>query len=373
MISNKAQLAEYGIVVVTIVFLLAAMYFIPPRLTGLAVIPPGASVVNLTPTNAIDWLGNEQISPDNGVNDGTVDVSNNDARSLNADGANINVTAWDQAIPQSTINNATAYCEIDSATSKAGSLSFSYNTGGGWSAYTCIQPGGGNRILKCDLFKLGVNSVADVNNLDLRCRMNTTQNGNIGFSIDSVRLEVVYKITTTTSTSTSTSTTSTSTSSSTTSTSTISTTTSTSSTSTSTSTTSSSTTTINNSTSTSSITTTTVEPETTVGESSNSRRETTTIQQPTSIIPATIQPETTQIATTTAQLATTSIAPTTGQFELAGRAITNNIIQPVENRLLALISSILGLIYIYYKQTRKNFPRKAHMNELKKDRKRGYY
>jgi len=71
-------------------------------------------------------------------------------------------------------------------------------------------------------------------------------------------------------------------------------------------------------------------------------------------------------------LPVTSIEPT-GQFALAGRTITNNIVQPIENRLLILISSILGLIYIYYKQTRKHFPRKAHINEIKKNRKRDYY
>ncbi len=158
------------------------------------------TTILLTPSSARDVYGNDQISPDddevNPGTDGTVDLSNNDARWLTQDGEYIEVEDWDDNIDGNpAIIAAIARCEIDWANPKGGDLSFLYNIGSGWSGLLCRQfvasGTGGNYY--CDLYANGIDTVSEVNNLEIRCRMNNTKSGGIGFSIDSIALNVAIQ------------------------------------------------------------------------------------------------------------------------------------------------------------------------------------
>ena len=150
----------------------------------------------MIPTAAVDNSGIEQISPDNGTNDGTVDVSNNDGRWLTKNNDYIQVNSWNN-LPSmdSTIVSAIASCEIDFLNPKAGNLVFSFNTGSGWIT-ACSQPAVAGNTHSCNLYNYGLDTAAEFQALAFRCSLSNSQQGAIGFSIDStyMQIEIIFRM-----------------------------------------------------------------------------------------------------------------------------------------------------------------------------------
>ncbi len=145
-------------------------------------------------TVAIDNVYIDQVSPDGGSLDGTVDLSNADTRWLTNSEDNINVTAWNFTIPgTASVTSALASCEIDWGNSDWGDLSFSYWTGSGYSAWLCTQTISVGGTYTCNLFANGLDTPTEVNNARLRCRMiDNGGPGAPGFSIDYMMIRVGY-------------------------------------------------------------------------------------------------------------------------------------------------------------------------------------
>ncbi len=148
----------------------------------------------MIPTAAIATDGREQISPDNGSLDGTVDLSNNDARWLTNDNEYIQVTSWNNQVPNNAIiQSSTAYCEIDFTNNEPGNLVFSLNTGSGWQQ-ACSFLAAPQSTYTCNMLDYGLNNPGSFNNLLLRCSLSTAQqHGSIGFSIDAINMRIIYE------------------------------------------------------------------------------------------------------------------------------------------------------------------------------------
>ena len=103
----------------------------------------------------------------------------------------IKVNSWDSVVPiGSTILDVIAYCEVDSSSSPAGEIEFSYKVSGSWSSWICNQETQPATTFACDLFSQGVDTPTEINALKIRCRH--SKMGNSDFSIDYIYTKVDY-------------------------------------------------------------------------------------------------------------------------------------------------------------------------------------
>ncbi len=155
-------------------------------------IVPNITTVYLIPKIAYDNYGYDQVSPDSSSLDGTVDLSNNDARWLTANDDYIQVLAWDNLVPDNALlQSVTANCEVDFINTKSGNLTFSFNSGNGWKQ-ACSYFVSPQTTYSCNLDSYGTITPQGLNNLTLRCGLSNPSTGAIGFSIDSINLRVSY-------------------------------------------------------------------------------------------------------------------------------------------------------------------------------------
>ena len=115
------------------------------------------------------WIPTTATFSGGGTITGLVNTSNGVGQSLTTVGQNVQVSAWSETAPSNAnITAVTAHCEAITATNSARNA-FQYNTGSGWSGDQCTSGAGQTGLLVCDLFALGVDTVAELNNLQTRC------------------------------------------------------------------------------------------------------------------------------------------------------------------------------------------------------------
>ena len=124
-------------------------------------------------TLAIDvirpWIPTVATFSGGGTITGLVNESDGVGQSLTSAGQFIEVSSWSETAPSNAnITGVTAFCEAITATNNARNA-FQFNTGSGWSADQCTSGAGQTGVLSCDLYALGVDTVADLNNLQTRC------------------------------------------------------------------------------------------------------------------------------------------------------------------------------------------------------------
>jgi hypothetical protein len=114
------------------------------------------------------WVPTTAIHSTAGGVTATVDAS--DGTTVATDqNEQIEVTTWSSSAPENAnISALDASCEVDSA-SRGAQVNFQYNTGAGWSADICSGPTNGIGTFSCDLFAQGVDTVTELNALDVRC------------------------------------------------------------------------------------------------------------------------------------------------------------------------------------------------------------
>ncbi len=145
-------------------------------------------------TAAIDSSYIDQVTPDGGSNDGTVDLDNADVRWLTVDGSNINVTAWNFTLPgMAAVTSVIASCDIHFVNTGGGQLSFSYWDGAAYSSWLCTQTISSVGTYSCNLFATGLDTVSEVNGARLRCRfVDDGPPGSPGFAVDFMMIRVGY-------------------------------------------------------------------------------------------------------------------------------------------------------------------------------------
>mgnify|MGYP001560462584 CR=1 FL=1 len=161
--------------------------------TTSTIIPP-ETLITFTPTAAVDTYGIEQISPMNGQTDGTVDLNDNEDRWLGTNGEYIQVDGWNSYIDGTPgITSAIVSCEVQYVNNKPGFVEFSYNSGAGWSSWQCSQAAIAGTTYTCDLKQYGLDTANEINNAKVRCKMrnNDPKGGAVGFSIDSIVMNVM--------------------------------------------------------------------------------------------------------------------------------------------------------------------------------------
>lgn len=157
------------------------------------IIPAGTLII-FTPTIAVDTYGIEQISPVNGDTDGTVDLNDNEDRWLTTNGEYIEVNGWNSYIDGNPgITSAVVSCKTQFINSKSGYVEFGYNSGSGWSSWQCSQFASPGTTYSCDLKQYGLDTAAKINNAKIRCKMRNNDKGAVGFSLDSIVLNVMTK------------------------------------------------------------------------------------------------------------------------------------------------------------------------------------
>ena len=157
------------------------------------IIPP-ETLIMFTPTAAVDTYGKEQISPVNGDTDGTVDLNDGEDRWFTVNGEYVEVTGWNSYIDGNPwIMSAVVSCEVQYVNPKPGYVEFSYNSGSGWSGWQCSQTAVIGTTYSCDLKQYGLDTAAEINNAKVRCKMRNNDKGGIGFSLDSIVMNVMIQ------------------------------------------------------------------------------------------------------------------------------------------------------------------------------------
>ena len=121
-------------------------------------------------------------------------MSNNVARWLTVNGDYIQVDGWNNNLNDNPeIINAVASCEVQYVNSKSGDIGFSFDYGLGWSDWKCQQRASQHSIYFCDLRQYGLDAASKVNDVKIKCRMSNSRKGSIGFSVDSIQLDVAVR------------------------------------------------------------------------------------------------------------------------------------------------------------------------------------
>jgi hypothetical protein len=108
----------------------------------------------------------------------------------------LNVTEWTQSLPASaqSVVNATATCLVAKAQSGA-QLHFAAWNGTTLLQPLCIQTLSGSSAATCDLTANGIDTVEEINNLDLLCVLNDTDGGpSANLKMDSAFVDVIYSL-----------------------------------------------------------------------------------------------------------------------------------------------------------------------------------
>ncbi len=204
------------ILMVLIIMIIVSIGIISKNFTGLTVYEES---LTLLPIEAYDNQNNNQISPDDGNLDGTLDQPNNDGRWLDKNDDFVKVVKWDKSLPTNAIiKNVILKCKINNMQKDNFNVKISYFDNSWIDA--CSELVSSNSVYECNLYNKGVNSIPKLNNLNAKCSMQKNK-GPGKISVDAMWLEVTYQpavIITTTSTITTSTTITTTTTSSTTST-----------------------------------------------------------------------------------------------------------------------------------------------------------
>lgn len=184
------------IFVVLIVIFVVFIGLISRNFTGLVTYEES---LTLLPIEAYDNQNNNQISPDDGNLDGTLDQPNNDGRWLDKNDDFVKVVKWDKSLSTNAIiKNVILKCKINNMQKDNFNVKISYFDNSWIDA--CSELVSSNSVYECNLYNKGVNSIQKLNNLNAKCSMQKNK-GPGKISVDSIWLEVTYQtavVTTTT-------------------------------------------------------------------------------------------------------------------------------------------------------------------------------
>lgn len=122
------------------------------------------------------WIPTNATHSTDGTVTGLVNESDNTISVLEA-AEQVDATAWSSSAPaDANITEVDASCELDSATGGATTY-FQYSTGSGFSGDECATPENGTGTFSCDLYALGVDTINELNNLQVRCVVRDADGG----------------------------------------------------------------------------------------------------------------------------------------------------------------------------------------------------
>lgn len=128
------------------------------------------------PTEAVDELGNNQISPDGG----TVDISDGITKTVTYESSNtfVEIRKWNQNVSQgNSISNVFLKAENDVSNTKGANMIFQfYNSSSAWQT-ACIIAVDNQGTFSCDLYPHGINTIADINNLKTKIKVGDNNAG----------------------------------------------------------------------------------------------------------------------------------------------------------------------------------------------------
>lgn len=147
------------------------------------------SSTDFIPTVAIDELSNNQIFP----NGGTIDVSDNTIQRITDDSSNtyLEITGWNQNLSTgSSIANVFLNVENDVTNTRGADMIFKVYNDDDWQT-ACTTAVSNAGTFSCDLYNYGVDTVSEVNNLDVRIEVGDNNDGAAArLDIDYITLSV---------------------------------------------------------------------------------------------------------------------------------------------------------------------------------------